>query len=154
MDAAEITKLQESVATANTNYAAVAAANAKLLERALKGDAREVAASILAGITLPEASKLRVIDTVLRESLPKTEAGELDTVKFTESVNAEAKREGVYVGGLIGAGQVLNMGPVGEVTLAREAEKPEEINARAIKIFERLGHSKEAAERAVKGRVA
>lgn len=154
MDAAELTKLQESIATANAAAATANAANAKLLERALKGDAREEATRILAGITLPESSKLRVIDTVLREALPKTEAGELDTVKFTEAVNLEAKREGVYVAGLTDSGHVIGMGTPGEVTPAREAEKPEEINARSVKIFERLGHSKEAAERAVKGRVA
>lgn len=154
MDAAELTKLQESVAAANAAATAANAANAKLLERSLRGDAREEAGRILSGVTLPEASKLRVIDNVLREALPKTEAGELDTVKFAEAVNAEAKREGSYVAGLIGSGNVTGMGSVGEATPAREAEKPEEINARAIKIFERLGHSKEAAQMAVKGRVA
>jgi hypothetical protein len=154
MDAAELQKLRESVATANASAAAANAANAKLLERALRGDAREEALRILAGITLPETSRLRVIDSVLKEALPKTEAGELDTVKFSESVNAEAKREGVYVASLTGAGNVTGMGTPGEPIRTAEAEKPEEINARAIKIFERLGHSKEAAERAVKGRVA
>jgi hypothetical protein len=103
MDAAELKKLQESVA-------AQATLNQKLLERALKGDAQILAAKTLKTVALPEASKQRVVDAVLRESLPVTEAGELDTVKFAEAVNAAAKSEAEYVASLTGAGRVVGMG--------------------------------------------
>ncbi len=100
METAEIQKLIE---------AAVAKATSPLQERALRGDAAVEANRILSSVTLPEASKQRVVDMVLREALPLTE-GKLDAVKFADLVNAEAKREGAYVASLTGAGRVTGMG--------------------------------------------
>ncbi len=108
MDAAELQKLNERLAATDAN-------NARLLERAVKSDAREAAARILDGIEMAEASKARVIESALRE-LPKTDKGELDAVKFAELVNQEAKREAAYVAQLTGAGRISGMGAGAEVT--------------------------------------
>src|SRR6185369_815639 len=96
MDEAAVQKLIES---------AVKSAQAPLLERAIRGDAREAATRILKDVNLQEASKSRVIDLVLSRELPILE-GALDATKFTELVNAEAKREGAYVASLTNAGRV------------------------------------------------
>lgn len=145
MDATELKALQESVKAAND-------ANAKLLERALKGDAREEAARILAGISLHEAAKVLVIENVLRD-IPQKD-GVLDTAKFTEAVNSEAKRVGAVVSAATGSGQVNGMGAGAPIVPVTETRKPEEILAHAVKTFQRMGLSEAAAKRAALGRVA
>lgn len=121
MDAAELTRLQES--------------NKKLLERALRSDAKEQGLRILEGIALPQASKLRVIDTVLAAGIPQKD-GELDTAKFTESINAEARREGAYVAQLTGSGRVHGMGTgtaETDPTKMREAEARREADTKRFR---------------------
>lgn len=151
MDQAEINKLIEAGVKAAT--APLLTNQTVLLERAIRGDAREAATSILKGITLPDVSKARVIEASLR-SIPKTEAGELDSVKFAEVVNREAKSEGEYVAGLTGSGQVRGMGSA-TVTQTPE-EKARAVEAAktsvddAIKVYEGLGMSRKAAEFAAK----
>lgn len=141
MDAAQLTALQENIKAAN-------ATNAKLLERALRGDAREEATRLLRTVTLPDLGKERVIEASLRE-IPKTEAGELDLAKFGEVVTAEAKREGAYVAQLTNAGQVRGMGasvvtPTPEQA-AQHKEAAVKTRKEAINIFEALGLPKQAA---------
>jgi hypothetical protein len=143
MDAAELKKLQESIA-------AQAVQNAKLLERAIRGDAREEAVRILKGTTLIEAAKERVIESVLRETIPQTD-GVLDVVKFTEAVNAAAKKEGAYVAGLLESGKVRGMGPAPVVAIdAKEAERQaadqKKLREAAVRNFTEMGMQKEAAE--------
>lgn len=137
MDAAELTRLQES--------------NRKLLERALRSDAREEGARVLAGVSLPQSAKLRAIEAVIEAGLPQKD-GELDKVKFTESLNAAARREGQYVAELTGSGRVIGMGN-GETDPAKlqEAEKLREadekrLNESAEKVFADLMGSKEAGK--------
>jgi hypothetical protein len=132
---------------------AVATATAPLRERALRADAREEATSLLASVTLPDQAKARIIESVIREVPLKD--GALDLTKFRESVVAVAKSEGEYLASVTGAGRVTGMGVAPALILPiTETLKPEEISARAIKIFERLGHSPAAAAIAVKGRAA
>lgn len=88
--------------------AAVTKPVSALEQRAIRGDATVEAHRILTGITLPEASKGRVVENVLRD-LPLKE-GALDIAKFGDLVTAEAKREGSYVASLTGSGRVLGMG--------------------------------------------
>ena len=102
MDTAEVQKLIEAA------VGPIKAENVSLLERAIRGDAREAATTILRGSALPEASKQRVISESLRD-LPVKD-GALDTAKFTEAVNAAAKSEAEYVASLTGAGRVFGMG--------------------------------------------
>lgn len=157
MDAAELKKLNETIAAQNV-------VNARLLERALRADAREAAVKILAGITLAEVCKARVVEAVTAGALPKTEAGELDAVKFAELVNQEAKREGEYVAALTGSGEVTGMGggpslvetdPVKarEAAERRKAETADEM-AESVRVFEAMGMDPKAAKFAAGGRAA
>lgn len=128
-----------------------------LQERALRGDAMVEANRCLADVTLPAASKQRVIDTVLRETLPKTATGELDATKFAEIVAAEAKREGSYISSLTGGVRVTGMGPIAEPDpKLREAEiaREKEAEAGMVKVFLDMGMPLKAAEAAAKGRAA
>ncbi len=146
MDAAELKSLKESLATQS-------AVNAKLLERALRGDAREEASKILAPLSLAEASKARVIDTVLMQELPLKD-GALDPVKFAEAVNAEAKREGAYVAGLVGSGKVIGMGPapvVDPATATKIAEASKATYKKALDVFSEFGLSEAAAKSIASG---
>ncbi len=119
MDAEELKALKEA-------QVALAADNKRLLERATRADARELAASVLAPLSLVEASKARVINDVLSHELPMKD-GTLDAAKFTEAVNASAKAEGAYVASLLGSGQIRGMGAGAPQPVA---ETPEQINAR------------------------
>lgn len=150
MDAAELKKLQEGLAAAQV-------VNKQLLERALRGDAREEAARILKGVTLIEAAKERVIESVLRGAIPQTEAGALDTVKFKETVEAAAKAEGAYVASLIGSGQVRGLGVVqpqavdpkeAAAKAQQAADDRKALRESAIKTYIDLGLPKAAAEAA------
>jgi hypothetical protein len=106
MDADELKLLRESVA--------------RLSSKEMRREAIQEGARILRDVSLPDAAKEYVIETVLKEALPLKD-GALDIAKFTESVNAEARR----FGGAIGAGpRVTGMGaaaPV-EITEAQRAE--------------------------------
>jgi hypothetical protein len=152
MDAAEVTKLQEAVAVQ-------AALNAKLLERAIRGDAREEAARILKAVTLHEASKSRVIDLVLAQTIPVID-GALDVAKFTEAVNAQAKIEGAYVASITGSGRVVGMGSgvveADPIKTRESRQQQEEDDKRftegAVDIFSRLtGDPKAGKAAAYKG---
>ncbi len=149
MDAAELTALKESLA-------AQAETNRKLLERAIRGDAREEASRILAGVTLHEAAKQLVIETVLRD-IPQKD-GNLDTVTFKESVESEAKRVGAAISAATGGARVTGMGSAPVQIDAKEAERRAALaktdEEEAVRIFESLGMPKEAAAAAAKGRAA
>jgi hypothetical protein len=99
--------------------------NRKLLERALRADAREEAQRLLEGVTLPAAAKAHVIDTVMREAVPLKD-GELDKTKLAEAIKAEAKRVGQMIRESTGLGDVRGMGTgLGETDPAkiREAQQ-------------------------------
>jgi hypothetical protein len=138
---------------------AVAKAQAPLLERALRGDAREEATRCLESVTLPAQAKTRIIERAL-EKLPLKEAGGLDVEKFRTVVVAEAKTEGEYLAQVTGSGRVFGMGsgpalkeadPKEEKRLRKEAKRRQED---AISIFESIGMPKEAAAISARGRVA
>lgn len=115
----------------------------RLHERALRGDASVLANKTLSGLTLPEPSKQRVIDSLLERALPKTATGELDEVKFAEAVNAEAKKEAAYVGNLLGSGRVAGMGvsfglaEAGDPAKLAEARKQQIEEDKALDLAER-----------------
>lgn len=154
MEAAEVTKLVEAAVKAA--LAPVLAQQVPLTERALRGDAREAAEKILKGITLHESAKAMVIDSALT-NIPQTD-GNLDLTKFTESVNAEAKRIGAVIAAATGSGRVTGMGaaPVelSEAEQKRRVELAKSDENEALEIFESLGLPKEAATFAAKGRAA
>lgn len=118
--------LQESARGANQQEASMDAEELKLLRESVsrlsnketRREAIQEGARILRDVSLPDAAKEYIIETVLKEALPMKDGG-LDTVKFTESVNAEAKR----FGGAIGAGpRVTGMGASAPVEIT-EAQR-------------------------------
>ena len=153
MDAAEVQKLVEAAVKAA--LAPVLAQQVPLTERALRGDAREAAAKILKDVTLHEAAKAMVIDTVL-QNIPQAD-GNLDEAKFTEAVNAEAKRVGAVIAAATGSGRVTGMGSatvqVSAEESARRAAAEKASDEQAVSIFESLGMPTDAAKLAAKGRV-
>lgn len=167
MTETEVTKLVESAVAAavakavETTVAKTAGTVQSLTERAIRGDAREEGARLLESVSLPASSKARVIETCLRD-LPIKE-GALDSAKFIDLICAEAKREGSYVAGLVGAGRVTGLGASSAVIIdpaAAEARRVAEAAAseRDLKesaaTFERLGMSASAALIAARGRAS
>ncbi len=147
MDAAEVQKLIE---------AAVKTAQTPLIERAIRGDAREEATRLLKSVTLHEAAKEMIVDNVLRD-IPQKD-GALDAAKFKESVEAESKRIGALLAAATGSGQVRGMGAA-PVVDAKESEaraaREKADDEAAVRVFESLmpGAPKGAAELAAKGRI-
>jgi hypothetical protein len=154
MEAAEISKLVEAAVKAA--LAPVIAQQVPLTERAIRGDAREAATKILKDVTLHEAAKSMVIDTVL-QNIPQKD-GALDEVKFAEAVNAEVKRLGAVIAASTGSGRVVGMGAapveIKPEEAARRAALAKTDEEEAVRIFESLGLPKEAATFAAKGRAA
>ncbi len=154
MDAAEVAKLVEAAVKAA--LAPVIAQQVPLTERALRGDAREAATKILKDVTLNEAAKQKVIETVLRD-IPQKD-GNLDEVKFAEAVNAEAKSIGALIAASTGSGRVVGMGSapveIKPEEAARRAAADKASDEEAVSIFESLGLPTDAAKFAAKGRAA
>ena len=95
----------------------------RLVEKDVRREAIELGARTLEGVSLNESAKMYIIETVVDKGVPK-EAGALDTKKFVEAVNAEARR----FGGAIGAGpRVTGMGtpPPVELTEAQRVQLTE-----------------------------
>ena len=158
MDQAEIKKLQESLL-------AQTAINDRLVKRALRGDAIELATAVLSSTQLNEAARKYITETVVGSpdsprELPVKESGILDAVKLTEAVNAEAKR---YAAALPPAGRVSGMGGAPGPQLiesdpvkiaAREAANKREQEDDIDSMARLMGGDRKLAEAAVKGRAA
>lgn len=134
----------------------IATANAPLLERAIRGDAREEAGRILAGVTLPDAAKAKITESALKQ-IPKKD-GNLDVDAFRLVVVAEAKAEGEYLASILGPGQVRGMGasfaaPVDPEKL-REAAKREKEALLDLEEAENSVFSELTGLQLVKGKVA
>ncbi len=144
MDAAELTKLKESLALREAN-------EKKLLERALRGDAREYVATALKGITLHEAGKELVLESVMRGDIPQKD-GVLDETKLKESVDAEAKRVGAAIAAATGSGRVSGMGtpapvvPIDANEAARREAHQKSLRESAVRNFVEMGMEAKAAE--------
>jgi hypothetical protein len=150
VDATELKALQESLKLQEQT-------NKRLLERAIKGDAREEATRLLESVSLPAASKSRVISDVLAREIPVKD-GELDRTVFGESVNSAAKAEGAYVASLTGGGRVQGMGAsviteTADQIAMREARAKAD-DERSFNVFESLMGNSDAAKLAAKGRNA
>ena len=154
--------LTEAARTANSQGDDMSEDEKKRLFEAARiveqGHAREVATQALSDVSLIEAGKSRVIDTVIRMGLPMKD-GVLDQAKFVETVKAEAVREGAYLASLLGTG-VRGMGSApASVTLtekeqkqARKAEK--RLQEAANSVFSDLTGDPRAGALAAHGRAA
>lgn len=130
----------------------IAAATAPLLERALKADAIAETHSVLEGTSAPAETKARIVKRVSESALPVKD-GVMDIAKLRESIAAIAKEECEYASKLAGGNKVFGMGNA-ETATVTESVKPEEITARRVQAFMRLGLTEAAAKVAVKGRAA
>lgn len=143
MDAEEKRVLQEALA-------ANQAITGQLLEKETRREAIAEAAKILRDVSLTENHKSYVVETVMRQPLPKKD-GVLDMTKFTEAVTAEAQRYAASIGSSV---RVTGMGasPAGGEPLtdkqrrkeARRAAKTDEEDA--VSVFESLGMDTNAAK--------
>lgn len=152
MDAAEIKTLKESMA-------AQVAINERLVKRALRGDAIELAGAVLGSTALNEAQRKYVTESVVGtvdapRELPVKEGGVLDAVKFTEAVNAEAKR---FVAALPVGGNVIGMGAgpqrvqeSAEQITARESREKREAESDLDSLTRLMGGDKKLAESAAR----
>ena len=120
MTEAEVKKLLEAE-RAKWEQESTAKALRQLTERANRGDAHVEGRKILANISLTEAARTMVLENVLRFPLPEKD-GALDATKFTEAINAEAKRMGAVLAEL-GGGRVTGFGPSAPVLQMSEADR-------------------------------
>lgn len=128
---------------------------ARLVE---EGRARVVASSALSDLSLLEAGKNKVIDSVIRLGLPRKN-GMLDEAELIETVKAEAKREGEYLASLLGGGRVSGMGaaPAVQLTekeLKQERRRQERLKEAANSVFADLTGDPRAGAFAAQGRAA
>ena len=143
MDAAEVTKLKETV----TSQAAVIES---LRKRALRADAIELAGAVLKTTSLNEAQRTFVAESVLAGDIP-TKDGNLDAAKLTEAVNAFAKSYSATlpVTGIRGMGAGLTVvQESAEVKAAREAELKASAGRQVAALME-LGMSEAMAKESV-----
>jgi len=152
MDAAEIKQLQESLA-------AQTAINKRLMERALRSDAKDLATAVLSTTSLTESQRVFVAESVIGtaenpRAIPTKEDGNLDAAKLTEAVNAQAK---AYSATLPATGGVRGMGAgptlvteTPEQQAVREA-RAKDAEQRGIESLMALGLSEAAAKEQVKG---
>jgi hypothetical protein len=146
---------QEGTLTAQDIQRIVTESNAPLVRRLLAQEARESAVSLLAGVSLTEASKAAIVERAV-EAQPYT-AGVLDQAKLGEIVAREAKVFGQIESQASGRGRVFGMGPtvISDPKLAEAQKKRDDDEyASSVSIFESLGMPKAAAELAAKGRAA
>lgn len=143
----EIKELQEAVTTLQTQNAALAATNERLIERMALRDARELVQEALSGLQLPQATKSR-----LTKSLPAQAAikdGELDREGFGTIVSEAVKVEVQYLTETLGLGTIKGLGESDEGSDDDEPANAENAMAEA---FASMGLSESSAKLAAKGR--
>jgi len=127
MTEAEVKTLKESLATQT-------AINGRLVARALRADAIELAGAVLATTSLTESQRKFVVESVVGtaetpRAIAVKESGDLDAVKLTEAVNAFAKSYSATLpatGGVRGMGAApIVMTETAEAKAAREARQKE-----------------------------
>lgn len=121
--------------------------NNRLKEGQVLESARNYVESKLKESDLPDITKARLLDS-LSKNPEVTEAGELDQLKFGESVKKGIEDEISYLAKLTESGKITGMGSSGD---AEEADntKLEESNKN---YFGELGMSEKGVEIAIKGR--
>ena len=149
MDAAEIKKLQESLATQT-------AINERLLKRALRADAVELAGAVLATTSLNEAQRKFVTELVVGTvEAPReiaTKDGVMDAAKVTEAVNAAAKSYSATLpasGGVRGMGAGITVVQESEAVKAARELNTKEAQTRQVQALVELGLSEKDAKESV-----
>lgn len=145
------TKLE--LTEAKTKLASNELHNGALLDRALRGDAREAATEVLSSLPLRESAKQYILNESLK-NIPAKD-GQLDEVVFKEAVKARAKD----VAAAIGTPGVIGMGGAPVEIDSKEAaaaiERNKKVQAASVDVFtELMGDSKAAEFAAGKGQAA
>ena len=148
MDAAELDKkIKEAVTPLTEQLATVQTENRKLRERAAVTDAVNEGTRILAGLNLAEGVRDRVLGRCVG-NVPLTKDGDLDSTKFKERLEAEAKDEAAYISKITGGARVAGMGsPVAAAEPLTEAQQMESSAKAMAKNLGRLGLSGDAVKR-------
>lgn len=107
------------------------------------------ARSILAGITLPEITRARLVESL--GGNPVIKDGTLDREAFKTRIEEAAKAEAAYIAGLTGGGAIRGMGESLQESGGGDV-KPEDVEKQLAESFKVLGMSESAAQIAAKGR--
>ncbi len=148
MDAAELDKkIKEAVTPLTEQLATVQTENRKLRERAAASEAVTEGNRILNGLNLAEGVRERVLARCVA-NVPLTKDGDLDSPKFKERLEAEAKDEAAYISKITGGARVAGMGaPAATTEPLTEAQQLKESSELMAKNLGRLGMSNEAVKR-------
>lgn len=118
---------------------------ARLREALLLREARDVAATELAGMELPEPTRKRLTEALAKK--PVIKDGKLDAEAFKAAVKEAATAEIAYLAEATGAGNIVGMGSAGSA-----APTAAEVEAQLNEAFRGLGLSESLAKRAAAGR--
>lgn len=146
---AEQKKLQEDNTRLSESLTVVQTQLARLSEAAMVSEAKSLAGQVLAGITLPEPTRLRLAESLSLS--PVTKDGALDREAFTTKVREAAKTEAAYLAQVTGGAGIRGMGESIEESASRDEVKPEVVSATLEAGFARLGLSESAAKVAAAG---
>lgn len=138
MNEEELRALREAKAAADEQVA-------RLQEALLLREARDVAATELAKMELPEPTRNRLLEAQAKR--PVIVEGKLDTEAFATQVREAATAELAYLVDATGAGRIVGMGASADAGASTEA-----VEQRLNEAFRELGLSESLAERAAKGR--
>lgn len=157
-EGAEVDMTEAEVKVLKENLAAQTAINERLMKRALRADALEIASTVLATTSLTEAQRtfvtLSVIGTTeAPREIPVGESGAVDAPKLIEAVNATAK---AYSATLPATGGVRGLGAPGPTLVTESAEAKaarlegqKESEAAQVRGLMALGLSEAAARKEV-----
>ncbi len=145
MDEQEAKALREENATLKAEMA-------RLRERDLLREAREIVASELAKVSnLPELTRARLTESL--SARPAVKDGEIDRTAYGQAIQEAAKAELAYLAGVTGGGRITGMGstaPAGD-----DADAHARVLAGFVEVFRRQGETperaKELAELAARG---
>ena len=119
LDEKELTALKESLQEKDTVIKEQSKKLAKLEEKEMLREAERVVTKLVEAAKLPNVTKKRLRHDCIET--PLTEAGELDTKKLTESVNAIIAQEIADFAEISGSGRVSGMGGSAEPASIKES---------------------------------
>jgi Tfp pilus assembly protein FimV len=144
----EMKELQEAVATLQTQNETLAASNARLNQALALRDARDMARETLSQISLPDATKARVVETLAKN--PPMKDGALDREAFATSILEAVKTESAYLEKVVGLGNIRGLGESANDDQELDEDK---LEGELAESFRAIGLSEAGAKIAAKGRV-
>ena len=146
----EMKELQEAVTTLQTQNASLTANNARMAERLAMRDARDLVQEALGGLQLPQATKIRLLQTLPAQAVIKE--GELDQAAFKTLVNEAVKAEVKYLTDTLGLGNIKGLGEAASDSEEGGEGEPENVEEALAESFAAIGLSESAAKIAAQGR--